>query len=789
MVIDDRIINKNRIKYSMEVECLQDINTLWIIICACFVFFMQAGFIFYELGFVQSKNVIFVAIENLLTFMIATIGFCLIGFPLMFGKTYHGMIGNSFWLFRGIADASPLGYAFIFFELMFAATAVTIFAGTMSERTKLLPLLIAAFISTTIIFPIYGHWAWGGLFMHQDTWLSKLGFTDFAGATVVHTTAGFISLAGSMVVGRRKKIEDSKSNIPFAVLGVFILWFAWFGFNGGSILAFNDKVGLILLNTNLAAASGMIGALVVNKILSRNGGYLVSIFNGVLGGLVAITAGSYYVMPISALIIGFLAGMLVDLSRHVLDKWGIDDAVGAIPIHLFGGIAGTLLLPFFMEESFLHTATRFGQFFVQIIGLVVNFCWVFGMAFLMFKIIDMTLGLRVTEEEEKMGLNIVEFADIYSWEKHMEISGYESKIKQKNDLLRKQARLLTVTEEQEKTKLARDLHDGVGQSLAALKLILGITKKQLQNEDTQVKKENLIQNTEKAVDLAENSITEIRNVLKNLKPENLKHNGLTGGLEAMISDLNSMGHLVCNLDIKKSMPDFDEMITLNIYRIIQEALTNIVKHSKAKNVLILAGENNKDGFYDFQIIDNGVGFEIEKNEFGIAIEEEVQKKDVDVLILDISMPKRSGLVSAKNLLMQFPNLKIIFLTMHKNEEMLAAAFLNGAKGYVLKENAFEELIKAIHVVVEGKVYVSSLLAPTLLNGFLANERKENELSAREREVLKLIAEGYSNKEISNLLVISIKTVETHRANIMKKNNFKNITELVLYAVRNHIIEI
>lgn len=176
-------------------------------------------------------------------------------------------------------------------------------------------------------------------------------------------------------------------------------------------------------------------------------------------------------------------------------------------------------------------------------------------------------------------------------------------------------------------------------------------------------------------------------------------------------------------------------------------------------------------------------------ENGIEVEEEVKKKNVDVLILDISMPKRSGIVAAKDLLRQFPKMNIIFLTMHKSEEILADAFLNGAKGYVLKENAFEELVEAIHVVMKGKVYVSSLLSTTLLNGFLANEKKENNLSVREREVLKLIAEGYSNKEISNVLMISIKTVETHRANIMKKNNFKNVTELVLYAVRNHLIEI
>ncbi len=176
-------------------------------------------------------------------------------------------------------------------------------------------------------------------------------------------------------------------------------------------------------------------------------------------------------------------------------------------------------------------------------------------------------------------------------------------------------------------------------------------------------------------------------------------------------------------------------------------------------------------------------------EDGLAVEEGLRKITADILILDVSMPKRSGLDVAKNVVKQYPDLKIIFLTMHKSEEILAEAFESGAKGYVLKENAFEELIKAIHTVKDGKVYVSSELAPTLLHGFLSNERRGNDLSVREREILKLLAEGYNNKEISDMLVISIKTVETHRANIMRKNNFKNITELVLYAARNHLIEI
>ncbi|HWQ78266.1 MAG TPA: response regulator transcription factor [Anaerovoracaceae bacterium] len=176
-------------------------------------------------------------------------------------------------------------------------------------------------------------------------------------------------------------------------------------------------------------------------------------------------------------------------------------------------------------------------------------------------------------------------------------------------------------------------------------------------------------------------------------------------------------------------------------------------------------------------------------EDGLSVENGLRKTAADILILDISMPKRSGLDVAKNMTKQYPDLKVIFLTMHKSEEILAEAFESGARGYVLKENAFEELIKAIHTVHGGKVYVSSELSSVLLSGFLSNERRGSDLSVREREILKLLAEGYSNKEISDMLVISVKTVETHRANIMRKNNFKNITELVLYAARNHLIEI
>jgi Amt family ammonium transporter len=349
----------------------------------------------------------------------------------------------------------------------------------------------------------------------------------------------------------------------------------------------------------------MIGALVANLLFSRKGGYLIPIFNGVLGGLVAITACSYYVEPVAALIIGFVAGVTVDLSSLLLRRIGIDDAVGAAPVHLFGGVAGLLLMPFLMNEEYLMAGSRASQFLVQLFGLFVNFCWAFGIAFAMFKIIDKAVGIRVAPEEEEKGLNIAEFSDIYSWEKHMEINSYQHEIEDKNALLRKQARLLAVTEEQEKTKLARDLHDGAGQSLAALKLLLGVTKKGI--EDDTMDRRQLLESAEKSIGLAETSVGEIRGVLNNLRPRALAEKGLAGGLAAMASDMDSMGAVSCTFVESDPIPPFDETVSLNIYRVMQEALTNVVKHSSAERAAITASLAKGGAFYRFSIKDDGLG--------------------------------------------------------------------------------------------------------------------------------------------------------------------------------------
>ena len=578
------------------------IDTLWMLVCACFVFFMQAGFTCYEAGLVQSKNVISVAIENMFNLAITIVLFSLIGFPLMFG--------SSIFTIESSAET-----AFVFMHIMFAAVSVTIFAGALSERTKLAPLLVAGAISAALIYPLFGRWVWGSHFGASASWLEELGFLDFAGASTVHMTAGFIALAGLLIVGSRTRQNTGKSNIPLAVLGVFILWFGWFGFNGGCIRPEDSGISKVFLNTCLGAAYGTLGALCSNLLLRRRGGYLLSLFNGVLSGLVSITALSAYCDFVMAMIVGFIAGTLSDFSSRLLEKLHIDDVVNVIPVHLVGGLTGILALPFCIDESFLRAGDRITQFGVQFIGAITCFAVAFGISFMAFILMKHTLGLRVTTEEEEKGLNIVEFSDIYSWQNYIETSTYEQEIREKNDLLRKQTRLLAVTEEQEKKRLAKDLHDSVGQSLSALKVILGIGKIQAQKSEDQS-----LQNTaEKASNLADLSLKEMRNVLNNLKPEALERGGLAAGLDAMIENLNQIDDFTCQLDINDPLPAFDDTIKLNLYRLVQESLTNVVKHAQATQAIVTCQKSKNSGFYTINIRDDGIGFDPESERLGVGI--------------------------------------------------------------------------------------------------------------------------------------------------------------------------
>ena len=365
----------------------------------------------------------------------------------------------------------------------------------------------------------------------------------------------------------------------------------------------------------MGAAYGTLGALCSNLLLKRNGGYLISLFNGVLSGLVSITALSAYCSFWAAMLVGFVAGILADLTSVLLEKLHIDDVVNVIPVHLIGGLTGILALPFCIPVSALPTDSRLEQFGVQIIGACICFAASFGISFIVFLLMKHTTGLRVTKEEEKKGLNIVEFSDIYSWQNYIETSSYEQEIQEKNDLLRKQTRLLAVTEEQEKKRLAKDLHDGVGQSLSALKVILGMGKMQAKKSENP----SLQKTAEKAADLADLSLKEMRNVLNNLKPEALEKGGLKAGLSAMTENLDQIDDFTCRLNLIDPLPDFDETVELNLYRLVQESLTNVVKHAQAKEAVVTGQSSQRIGFYTIRIKDDGIGFNPESEQLGVGI--------------------------------------------------------------------------------------------------------------------------------------------------------------------------
>lgn len=386
------------------------LDYVWTLIAAALVFFMQAGFALVETGFTRAKNSVNILMKNLMDFAVGTIGFWAIGFGLMFGATAGGWIGTSgFFLSDYVPGGDPWVLAFWMFQVVFCATAATIVSGAMAERTKFSAYLVYSVLISAVIYPIFGGWAWGSLY-HGNGWLEQLGFIDFAGSTVVHSVGGWAALAGAIVLGPRigKYSKDGRPqaipghNMPLAALGVFILWIGWFGFNPGSTTAGIKDIAWIFVNTNMAAAAGTVGALITIWTIAKKPDLSMTL-NGALAGLVGITAPCNNVTPTSAVIIGFIAGILVVLSVLLIDRLKIDDPVGAISVHGVCGVWGTLAAAIFNVEGFsLH------QFGVQALGAGVCFVWTFSLAFTLFKVIQATMGLRVSAEEELQGLDVGE---------------------------------------------------------------------------------------------------------------------------------------------------------------------------------------------------------------------------------------------------------------------------------------------------------------------------------------------------------------------------------------------
>lgn len=400
------------------------IDTLWVMVAAFLVFFMQAGFAILEAGFTRAKNACNILMKNIMDFSLGSIIYWAVGFGIMFGAG-NALFGTSGFFLRdtGGTFASldwttvPLTAKY-FFQMVFAATAATIVSGAMAGRTKFVSYLLYSVGITAFIYPVVGHWIWGG------GWLANLGFWDFAGSTVVHSVGGWVALAGAIMLGPRigKYAPDGSSkaipghNIPLAALGAFILWFGWFGFNPGSTMAAVPEIAHIAVTTVLAASAGAIGAMLTAWKVFKKPDVSMGI-NGVIGGLVAVTAPCAFISAGSAMIIGFLAGIIVVLAVVFIDRvMHVDDPVGCIAAHAVCGVWGTFTLGLFAQDKFAPGTTGNGLFFgggwkllgAQSLGIISVAAYSFLGGLLLFSIIKALIGLRVSREEELKGLDISE---------------------------------------------------------------------------------------------------------------------------------------------------------------------------------------------------------------------------------------------------------------------------------------------------------------------------------------------------------------------------------------------
>lgn len=399
---------------AMDTDVKMSIDTIWVLIAAFLVFFMQAGFAMVEAGFTRAKNASNIIMKNMMDFAIGSIIFFCVGFGIMFGNDLMGIAGTSF--FFGNVSAEVLGLripveAFLIFQTVFAATAATIVSGAMAERTRFAAYVAYSAVITLIIYPVAGHWIWGG------GWLSKLGFIDFAGSTVVHSVGGWAALIGSCILGPRigKYGKDGKPNaipghsITLGALGVFILWFGWFGFNPGSSLAGTDmSIARIAMTTNLAAAAGACTVMIITWLRYKKPDVSMTL-NGALGGLVAITAGCADVSMPGSIAIGFIAGFVIVFGVEFVEKvLKIDDPVGAVAVHGMCGAVGTMLVGLFAVEGGYFYDGGLRLLGIQCLGVVSVAIWTITTAFLVFKGINATIGLRVSKEDEILGLDIGE---------------------------------------------------------------------------------------------------------------------------------------------------------------------------------------------------------------------------------------------------------------------------------------------------------------------------------------------------------------------------------------------
>ena len=403
------------------------VDTLWVFLAAVLVFFMNLGFASLEAGMARSKNTVNILSKNFIVFAVSSLGFMLLGWGLMFGGD-NPFLGTQHLFILGESDLSfyddtltsnvPFWGKF-FFQLVFCGTAATIVSGAVAERIKYITFIVFSFVLTLVIYPIVGHWVWGG------GWLADLGFLDFAGDTVVHSLGGWAALAGALVLGPRigKYDKDGKPraipghNMSLAVIGLFVLWLGWFGFNPGSTMSFQNPADVmhILMTTNTSAIAAVLTATAASWLLLGKPDLGMTI-NGCLAGLVAITGGCAYISIGNSLLIGAVAGVLVVFAVLFFDRVKVDDPVGATSVHLCCGVFGTLCIGLFAQEGVTTLSTRNGLFYgggagllgTQLLGIAAVGAFVFAVSLVLWWVLKKTMGIRVTREEEIAGLDIGE---------------------------------------------------------------------------------------------------------------------------------------------------------------------------------------------------------------------------------------------------------------------------------------------------------------------------------------------------------------------------------------------
>jgi Amt family ammonium transporter len=425
---------------TLAKDPLAPLTYIWMLVAGFLVFFMQAGFAMVEAGFTRAKNAANILMKNIMDFSVGTLAFLAVGYGLMMGTDHSGLFGTGLWFLSG--EAYDVGtYLNWFFMVVFAATAATIVSGGMAERTKFKAYLLYSFFITLIIYPVYGHWVWGGGWLMTGDLFGKLGllakdgsplwFADFAGSSVVHQIGGWLGLLGAIILGPRigKYAKDGRPraipghSITLAALGGFILWFGWFGFNPGSSLSGTElRIAVIAVTTNIAAAAGAVVAMFYSwsKIGKPDIGMTI---NGFLAGLVGITAGTAWVGALEAVIIGAVAGFIVVEAILFIENRGVDDPVGCVSVHGVAGFWGTLAVGLFADGTYGNYAVPgpgnpaiiglfhgggMSQLIVQFIGASAAIIWALAAGFIMFKAIDIVVGLRVSPEEEIEGLDIGE---------------------------------------------------------------------------------------------------------------------------------------------------------------------------------------------------------------------------------------------------------------------------------------------------------------------------------------------------------------------------------------------